>query len=135
MGSLRGPAPPCPAFSSPPARPAPQLATLPQATPSAPGVPKLSAVALSPSSGGLEGPHLDALDVEVGGWSERGVAESGTLLAPALVQVLIKHDPKLALASPNNQVAATALHTNFCSCSLCSHLNEQLVCGGPRVDV
>ena len=70
----------------------------------------------------LKGPHLYAVDAEVGGGGEGGVAESGALLRPPLVQVLVKPEPKFARACPNDQAG-------------CAALDEQLVGSGPCVDL
>ena len=64
--------------------------------------------------------HLYAVDAKVGGRGERRVAESGALLRPALVQVLVEPEPELAGAGPDHQAGGAAL-------------DEQLVGRRPRV--
>ena len=67
-----------------------------------------------------KGAHLYAVDAKVGGRGERRVAESGALLRPALVQVLVEPEPELAGAGPDHQAGGAAL-------------DEQLVGRRPRV--
>ena len=70
----------------------------------------------------LKGPHLYAVDAEVRGGGEGGVAESGALLGPPLVQVLVKPEAEFARAGPDHQAG-------------CASLDEQLVGSGPCVDL
>ena len=61
------------------------------------------------SSGGLEGPNLDAVDGEVGAGREGGVAEGGALLAAPLVEVLVEPEAEVAGTGAHHQVTSATL--------------------------
>ena len=77
---------------------------------------------LASSGGVLKGPHLYAVDAEVRGGGEGGVAESGALLGPPLVQVLVKPEPKFARAGPDHQAGRASLDEQLVGSSPCVHL-------------